>query len=162
MPATEGVGVEIVTRLQRLPLSKQRCRRLLQRAARLAPPPGRPRWRGGRGTQLTVLFAGHARMRKLNARFRGVDHPTDVLAFPTGEAEGFHGDYLGDLAIGVPIARRQARLQGHPLAREVEYLLLHGYLHLLGYDHETDQGQMVRLERSLRSRLGLHRGQRVS
>jgi probable rRNA maturation factor len=105
-----------------------------------------------------VLFAGAATLRSLNRRFRRRDAPADVLSFPGGApgAEAALEEWhLGDVAIGVPAARRQARAGGHTLAREIQILLLHGYLHLLGYDHETDQGQMERLERRLRRRLGL-------
>jgi probable rRNA maturation factor len=82
-------------------------------------------------------------MRTLNRTWRGKDSPTDVLSFPSGEPGGF----LGDLVIDVPYAGRQARSRGHTLAREVQILLAHGVLHLLGYDHETDDGQMFRLQK---------------
>ena len=83
-------------------------------------------------------------MRALNREWRGMDLPTDVLSFPSGD-RGF----LGDLVIDVPYAARQARRRGHPVAREVKILLAHGLLHLLGYDHETDDGTMFRLQRRL-------------
>jgi probable rRNA maturation factor len=106
-----------------------------------------------------VLFAGEATLRSLNARFRGKDRPTDVLSFPAVRpprpTAWPEGPYLGDLVIGVPVARRNARRHGHSLAREIEMLLLHGYLHLLGYDHERDNGRMERLEKRLRRGLGL-------
>lgn len=154
--------VEVVARGARPPLSARRCRLLLRAAARAAPP-RRGRRRGA--PAVTVLFAGAAALRTLNRRFRGRDHATDVLSFPGGETDpGPRGAawHLGDVAIGVPVARRQARRRGHSLAREAQILLLHGYLHLLGYDHETDQGQMQRLERRLRRRLGLEDGARRS
>ncbi len=96
-------------------------------------------------------------MRALNRRFRGQVRATDVLAFPLHEhssASAGNG-YLGDVVISLEMARRQARRLGHSLAREVQLLILHGVLHLLGYDHETDRGEMDRRERALRRRLGL-------
>ena len=87
-------------------------------------------------------------MRRLNRDFRGKDRTTDVLSFPDGEQER-----LGDIAICAPAARRQARRRGHAASRETRLLLLHGFLHLLGYDHETDDGQMDLLERGLRQEL---------
>jgi rRNA maturation RNase YbeY len=100
--------------------------------------------------EVSVLLCGDRRMQSLNRRYRRKDASTDVLAFPArGAAEGF----LGDIAISVPYAARQARRAGEPLDRELDRLLLHGFLHLLGYDHETDEGQMDRLEGRLRKRL---------
>lgn len=97
-----------------------------------------------------MLFCGDRRMRSLNRRYRGKDRPTDVLAFPA-EGEGL----LGDVVISVPYASRQARRRGEPAAREIDRLLVHGLLHLCGYDHETDDGEMDALEASLRRRLRL-------
>jgi probable rRNA maturation factor len=89
-------------------------------------------------------------MRSLNRRYRGKDKSTDVLAFPAGD-----GGLLGDIVVSVPFAARQARRRGEPVSREIDRLLLHGFLHLMGYDHETDQGQMDALEARLRRRFGL-------
>lgn len=99
---------------------------------------------------LAVRFVSEREMRRLNREFRGKDRPTDVLSFP-GE-ETVEGAHLGDLAVSVPAARRQAMERGHSVERELEALLLHGVLHCLGYDHETDDGEMDRLERRLRRR----------
>jgi probable rRNA maturation factor len=93
---------------------------------------------------LGVRFSGDREMRRANRTWRGKDTTTDVLSFP-GEEE-----HLGDILISVPTARRQAEAAGHPVDRELKVLLLHGVLHCLGYDHETDQGEMERLERRLR------------
>src|SRR5262249_55607159 len=90
------------------------------------------------------------RMRSLNRRYRGKDKSTDVLAFPAG-----NGGLLGDIVVSVPFATRQARRRREPVAREIDRLLLHGVLHLMGYDHETGQGQMGALEARLRRRFGL-------
>jgi probable rRNA maturation factor len=97
---------------------------------------------------LGVRFSGDRALRAANRAFRGKDASTDVLSFP-GEA-GEEGLHLGDILISVPTARRQAAAAGHPVERELRVLLLHGVLHCLGYDHETDDGTMERLERRLR------------
>ena len=110
--------------------------------------------------QVTVLLATDATIRDLNRRFRGKNDTTDVLSFPgttfknTKNAE----QVAGDVAISVETARRQAAEQGHTLATEIKVLILHGLLHLAGYDHETDAGKMQRRERQLRARLGLPQG----
>ena len=93
-------------------------------------------------------------MREYNRAFRGVNAVTDVLSFPAGgETDPEGRTYLGDIVIAVPVAARQARERGHSLAREVRILALHGYLHLLGHDHERDDGKMNRLQRRLVRRL---------
>ena len=97
---------------------------------------------------LGVRFTGDRAMRRLNRDFRGKDKTTDVLSFP-GEATP-EGRHLGDIVISVPTAGRQAGERGHALDREVRTLLLHGVLHCLGYDHESDRGEMEKLERRLR------------
>ncbi len=106
---------------------------------------------GASAAEISILFCGDGRIRALNRRFRGKDRATDVLAFPQADAERL----LGDIAISVPYASRQARRAAEPLARELDRLLLHGFLHLLGYDHETDRGEMDALEGELRRRLNL-------
>ncbi len=88
-------------------------------------------------------------MRTLNRRFRRVDRPTDVLSFASLEESSSSSSFLGDLVIDVPYAARQAHRRGHAVSREVQILLAHGVLHLLGYDHETDDGTMFRLQRRL-------------
>jgi probable rRNA maturation factor len=97
---------------------------------------------------LAVRFVSDREMRRLNRDFRAKDRTTDVLSFPGAETED--GQHLGDIAISVPTARRQAEERGHDVERELEVLLVHGLLHCLGHDHETDDGEMARLERSLR------------
>ena len=126
-----------------------RVRSLLSRAARLIPGSKiqNPR---SKTRDLSVLFCGDEKMRTLNRRYRGQDRSTDVLAFP---ADG--GELLGDIVISVPYASRQARRRGEPVSREIERLLVHGLLHLNGYDHETDDGEMDALETQMRRRLGL-------
>ena len=97
-----------------------------------------------------VRFAGDRALRRANRLYRGKDRPTDVLSFPGERGEA--GWHLGDVLISVPVARRQAAAAGHPVERELRVLLLHGVLHCLGHDHETDGGAMARLERRLRRR----------
>lgn len=97
-----------------------------------------------------VRFAGDRTVRRLNREFRAKDKPTDVLSFP-GE-ETLEGRHLGDIVISIPTAERQAAARGAALEDEVKLLLLHGVLHCLGYDHETDRGEMERLETRLRRR----------
>jgi probable rRNA maturation factor len=106
-----------------------------------------------RAKSLGVRFAGDRTLRQANRRYRGLDKTTDVLSFPGDVSDHLAdhlADHLGDLLISVPVARRQAAAAGHDLERELKTLLLHGVLHCLGYDHETDDGQMERLERRLR------------
>jgi len=122
---------------------RARVRRLLGRANRAT---------GNRAREVSVLFCGDRLMAGLNRRWRGKDRSTDVLAFP---ADGVAAGFLGDIVISIPYATRQARRHGESRAGEVDRLLLHGYLHLLGYDHETDRGEMETLEARLRKRFGI-------
>jgi len=101
-----------------------------------------------RAGSLGVRFCGDREMRRANREYRNLDKTTDVLSFPGEESED--GAHLGDILISVPVARRQAAEAHHEPEREIRTLLLHGVLHCLGYDHETDEGQMERLERRLR------------
>ena len=125
-----------------------------------APPPARVRRilgkaaaaTGRRKREVSVLFCGDRRMAALNRRWRRKNRPTDVLAFPSGE----NGErFLGDIVISVPYATRQAARRGDSASREMDRLLVHGYLHLLGYDHETDDGEMDLLEAKLRKLLDI-------
>lgn len=102
---------------------------------------------------VAIALVSDARMRALNRGFRGVDAATDVLSFPG--ARQADSPHLGDIAIAVGVARRQAREHGHRLAEELRILAIHGLLHLLGYDHERDRGEMRRVEERLRRRAGL-------
>lgn len=103
-----------------------------------------------KAASLVVRFTGDTAIRRLNRLYRDKDVPTDVLSFP-GEVTP-EGDHLGDVVISVPAALRQAEAGGHSPQRELKVLLLHGLLHCLGHDHETDEGRMERLERQLRRR----------
>jgi probable rRNA maturation factor len=108
--------------------------------------------------EVSVLLTTDASIRRLNRQFRGKNKATDVLSFPTEEFIGSKEKVAGDLAISVDTARKQAAGQGHGLGRELKILMLHGLLHLAGYDHETDDGAMARRETKLRAKLGLPQG----
>lgn len=120
--------------------------------------------------EVTVALVSDAHMRRLNASFRHVDAVTDVLSFPAfakasarpaavpSSSAGATQEFLGDVAIALGVARRQARAHGHALRTELRVLALHGLLHLLGYDHEADDGRMRRVEERLRRRAGLPAG----
>jgi probable rRNA maturation factor len=105
----------------------------------------------------TIAFVSNRQMRQLNERFRGLNKTTDVLSFPAGSEtfENFSTLNLGDVAIAVEQAEQQAGANGLTLEQEISQLILHGLLHLCGYDHETDDGEMNRLELRLRRQLGI-------
>jgi probable rRNA maturation factor len=123
--------------------SEQSLARFLARAKRAV---------GLRGA-VTVLITTSRELQTLNRRFRGTDTPTDVLSFPSGM--GGTRPFAGDVAISAEIAAGNARRLGHTTADEVKILTLHGLLHLAGYDHESDHGQMARREQLLRKKLAL-------
>jgi probable rRNA maturation factor len=102
---------------------------------------------------INVLITTSRELRTLNRRFRGKDQPTDVLSFPPEPA--FADTLAGDIAISAEIAKRNAKSLGHSDAQEVKILVLHGVLHLAGYDHENDTGTMAGKEAKLRKSLGL-------
>ena len=119
--------------------------------ARIAP-------KRARGS-VTVAILSDIRVRALNRKYRGKDETTDVLSFPAETARGGRpGPFLGDIAISRGIAQKQSKLLGHSLTVEVRVLALHGLLHLLGYDHESDRGRMARTEARLRRKAGLPLG----
>ena len=105
--------------------------------------------------EVSVLLATDATIRGLNRNFRKKDKATDVLSFPIDEFPGEAPKQAGDLAISLETAKRQADEHGHTLQVEVKVLMLHGLLHLAGFDHETDKGQMARKENALRKELDL-------
>jgi rRNA maturation RNase YbeY len=117
---------------------------------------------GERSADMSILLVGDRRMRSINRRFRHKDRSTDVLAFAFREAGGphdFHRDaaHLGDVVISVPTAQRQAKAARRPLEEELVGLLIHGVLHLCGYDHERSKAEalrMARKERHILHRLG--------
>ncbi len=109
---------------------------------------------------MDVLLADDATLKRLNKTFRGKNKATDVLSFPAGATTVFFGEpdapeLAGDLAISLETAARQAAQYGHSLRDEVRVLLLHGVLHLAGFDHESDSGEMAAREAELRRKLGL-------
>jgi probable rRNA maturation factor len=115
---------------------------------------------------VAVGLVSDVEIARMNEKFRREKGPTDVLSFPAvtrrrplpprrGSRRVKGGEFLGDIAISPLTARRYAKKNGRTLASELQVLILHGVLHLLGYDHETDQGEMDRMERELRKRFGL-------
>ena len=107
--------------------------------------------RSARGV-VAIAILPDRHVKELNRRYRRKNLETDVLSFPGT------GEYLGDIAISRGIAQKQAKILGHSLATELRVLALHGLLHLLGYDHEGDNGRMARAEARLRRKAGLPRG----
>jgi probable rRNA maturation factor len=105
----------------------------------------------------TLILSNDRSIRQLNRLFRHKDQPTDILSFPSSPTDckddPFENRSLGDMMVSVETAYRQAIRQRHSLEREIDILLIHGVLHLLGYDHERDQGQMHRKERRLQKQL---------
>jgi probable rRNA maturation factor len=111
--------------------------------------------------QVTVLITSDRGIRKLNRRYRDKDKATDVLSFPAAQpkhARRGHARIAGDLAISIDMAARQALVLDHPLATELKVLMLHGLLHLAGFDHEADDGEMAARELALRRKLRLPGG----
>lgn len=107
-------------------------------------------------TQVSLVFVGDPRMRQLNRDYRAIDKPTDVLSFSYNDGVDLDPDgdhYLGDVVISPQTAAKYAEELGLTFEQELKYLILHGILHLCGYDHETDNGEMVQLEQRLRERL---------
>jgi probable rRNA maturation factor len=117
----------------------------------------RARRSAGLGGTVNVMVAGSARLRSLNQRFRGKNTPTDVLSFPPESSSERNGKrrFAGEIAISADIAAQNAARLGHPARLEVKILALHGILHLAGFDHEHDNGEMARKEASLRRTLRL-------
>jgi len=128
-PPITGVSTRIVSAAQ--------LERFARRAQKLAEVQG----------EVDILIATSKRLRELNLRFRRKNKPTDVLSFPRPSG--------GDIAISAQIALDNAQRYGHSLAIELKILVLHGMLHLAGYDHESDDGRMARVEARLRSQLKL-------
>jgi probable rRNA maturation factor len=103
--------------------------------------------------EVHVLVTDDDAMRRLNRQYRDLDTATDVLSFPDGEPLPSGGVLIGQIVISLDAARRQASDLGHGVQRELEELVLHGTLHLLGHDHERDEGEMNALELRLRQEL---------
>ncbi len=133
--------VEVVNRQRRLKLDTEAWSNFAARALDTI---------GKSESSATIAFVSDKRIRGLNRQFRGVDKATDVLSFPAEEELN-----LGDVAVSVDTAAVQAKENGLTLDGEIAQLILHGLLHLCGYDHEIDNGEMNRLEIKLRRRLGI-------
>jgi probable rRNA maturation factor len=121
--------------------------------------------------EFNICLVNDSAIRQLNSAYRGRDKATDVLSFPWDEAGGPPSrapsrrpercgirNFLGDVVISVQTARRNARAEGHSTLNEIRWLVLHGVLHLLGYNHERDTGEMIALELALREQLGVAGG----
>jgi probable rRNA maturation factor len=149
------VEVNVVMRQRRYRIRPGGLLAFARRLSRRMPPPG--------PSELAVCLVSDRGIRRLNRRFRGCDVSTDVLAFPGDSRPDPQGRrHLGDVVISVETARRQARERGHSSARELKLLTLHGYLHLLGFDHERDDGAMLRWQRRLERELLAPRPERRS
>jgi probable rRNA maturation factor len=126
----------------------RRTLRALDKAGRLHEPV----------SEVAIAFVDDATMTELNRTFRRKNRTTDVLTFPADDSDSdpeSNGRPLGEIVISLDQARRQARDERHSLSTELRYLILHGILHALGYDHETDRGEMNALELELRAQVGL-------
>lgn len=139
MEPPDRLDVVLLNRQRRRRVDPARLRRVLGGAAEAL------RARG----EVSLVLAGDRLLHRLNRDFRGKDRPTDVLSFPGDGGEAG----LGDVVVSVETAERNARGLGRTLLQELDVLALHGFLHVLGYDHEADDGTMDRLERRLRKRL---------
>jgi len=112
--------------------NKLKIEKLLTRAAEAALA-----YLGEEMSDLSLVIMGDKKMRRLNKQFRGINQPTDVLSFPAGSPMMNGAGYLGDIVISLPRARHQASAAGHSLNDELQLLVVHGVLHLLGHDHDT-------------------------
>lgn len=140
--------IEIINRQRRQKINAGQCREFGERAVHAI---------GAVKRDATIVFVSDTAIKTLNRRFRGKDSVTDVLSFPN-HAEKFEAENesnLGEVVISVPRAAAQAKQNGLSFANEVRQLILHGLLHLCGHNHETDKGEMNRLELKLRKKLGI-------
>jgi probable rRNA maturation factor len=139
----------IVNRQRRVPVATHSLRQFYERVRReLGFAPG----------SVTIQLVSEENMARLNEKFRKKRGSTDVLSFPAnGARPGEEANYIGDIAISPETARRNARRFSRSLPVELRILILHGMIHLAGFDHEADHGEMDRLERRLRKRLGVTR-----
>jgi probable rRNA maturation factor len=137
----------IVNRQRRVPVAIPPLRQFYERVRREL---------GFAPESVTIQFISDKNMAQLNETFRKKQGPTDVLSFPAnGSRHSPNPEYIGDIAISLETARRNARRFSRSLPAEMRILILHGMIHLAGFDHETDHGEMDRLERRLRKRLGV-------
>ena len=105
--------------------------------------------RGLDKSELSILLINDKRIKALNRQYRGLNQPTDILAFPMqeGEFKGLNPEILGDLALSLDTALRQAKDAGHQIERELAMLIIHGILHLLGFDHEKGGREEKKMKR---------------
>jgi probable rRNA maturation factor len=140
--------IEVVNRQRRNKISAKQWREFGEKALLAI---------GEDNQSVAIVFVGDEAIKKLNRQFRGKNYATDVLSFPS-HAEAFEVEpqsQLGEVVISVHRAMAQAKEHGLTFPREVKQLILHGLLHLCGYDHETDRGEMDRMELKLRKQLGI-------
>ncbi len=140
--------IEVVSRQRRRKMECERWQEFGERALKAI---------GKAGHDATIAFVSDRQIKTLNKRFRGLGNPTDVLSFPAGDDQFAETSQpsLGDVAISVERAEIQAVENGLAFEKEIAQLILHGLLHLCGYDHETDDGEMNRLELLLRGQMGI-------
>lgn len=139
--------IEIVNRQRKIKINSEQFFRFAEQSIKAIPEAA--------GQSLTIGFVSDTKMCELNKFFRGVNKTTDVLSFQT-EADDFQdNNYLGDIVISLEQARRQANENNLELESEIKQLILHGILHLCGYDHETDNGEMNQKELKLRDKLDI-------
>jgi len=140
--------IEVVNRQRKMPLDCERWRVFVEKTWQVIPT---------KAEGVTLAFVSDRAMRELNRLWRHKQGTTDVLSFPAeqDEFEKAGGSSLGDVVISVEQAARQARENGLTLEQEIAQLILHGLIHLCGYDHSTDDGEMNKLELRLRRRLGI-------
>jgi probable rRNA maturation factor len=133
-------SVVVINRQRSQRVDRSGLLKFMGRVLELVPPE--------EASEFAICLVSDRKMREFNRTYRDRDTPTDVLSFPGDDHGETRGQpYLGDIAISVETAARQAQRMEHSLDRELEILALHGYLHLLGYDHERDAGEMMRLQR---------------
>lgn len=140
--------IEVVNRQRKVPVDTDKWQLFASRALKVTP---------AEPASVTIAFVSDRHMRELNRHWRGKSGTTDVLSFPAGEDEfaNPNGSNLGDVVVSPEQAARQAREHELTVDQEIAQLILHGLLHLCGYDHETDSGEMNRLELKLRTKLGI-------
>ena len=138
--------IEVVNRQRKFTVDPERWQLFTSRALKAMP---------SEAANVTIAFVSDRQMRELNHQWRGKIGTTDVLSFPAGEDEfpNPEGSNLGDVVISLEQAARQAKEHELSGDEEIAQLILHGLLHLCGYDHETDEGEMNRLELKLRKKL---------
>jgi probable rRNA maturation factor len=146
------MNILIVNRQRKLPINSRDLKDFTAQALSVIGPLLDPAYTTKK-TDVSIAIVGDRAMRRYNRDFRGKDRPTDVLSFPSdGDAPEF-ADYLGDIIISAETADRDAKELSLTFEVELRMLIIHGLLHLHGYDHEADNGEMGRLERRLRRRL---------